>query len=454
MIISNILIFVFLNGEFPISTATERQWHPTVASDGEKYLVIWEDTRKTGDIFNNDIWGQFVSKEGTLIDTNFPICTADSGQWEIDIAFGDSNYLIVWSDHRDKFSNDIYGQLILPDGALIDTLFSICITNYGKSYVSVIWGKNKYLVVWHENYSDSCKIWGQFVLSDGSLENSPFPVASTEWNQYPKVAFDGTNYLVIWNKYWGKSFFDIYGRFVDSAGTTIDSAFLVIQGANGAIHPDIAFDGTNYLIVSDNCGSNDTILGQLVAPDGLFIGSPVLVAVEPESGKVIPMVAWNGTNYLVVWEDFRNGNRDVYGQRISSEGSFVNTNFAVIEHLAPQDPPVIASDGTDFLVVWCDGRGADAFDIYGRIVSGTGVEESEKCKVKSTKLQVCPNPFTSHTAIKLSSHQAIQKKIRVYDLMGRLVEETKEDIIGENLRAGIYFVKIRSYKPLKIIKLR
>ncbi len=93
-------------------------------------------------------------------------------------------------------------------------------------------------------------------------------------------------------------------------------------------------------------------------------------------------------------------------------------------------------------------------DIY---VGEVGIEESEKLRVKSEKLKIWPNPFTEYTAIKSSSYQAINGKVQVYDMMGRLVEETNvglEDCkIGEKLLPGVYFVKVRGYKPAKIIKL-
>ena len=56
-------------------------------------------------------------------------------------------------------------------------------------------------------------------------------------------------------------------------------------------------------------------------------------------------------------------------------------------------------------------------------------------------------------------------RIQVYDMAGRLVEERNVELkdcklkiedckIGKNLRAGIYFVKVKGYEPTKIIKLR
>ena len=86
-----------------------------------------------------------------------------------------------------------------------------------------------------------------------------------------------------------------------------------------------------------------------------------------------------------------------------------------------------------------------------------GIEEKNKKEgLDKLAAKAYPNPFTAYTVIKLFSHQAIKGKIQVYDMVGRLVEERsekREAIIGKNLPAGIYFVKVRGYKPTKIIKL-
>lgn len=457
MINFTFLSFIFLAGEFPISTASGRQWKPAVAFGGEKYLVIWEDTRKTGDIFNNDIWGQFVSKEGTLVDTNFPICTADSGQWEIDIASGDSNYLVVW---RDLGSRDIWGRLVSPEGMFVNTAFPICSTNYCSWEPSVIWGNRHWLVVWVENYNDdSSKVWGQFILHDGSIEGPRFPLSTEKkMSSDPVGAFDGINFLVVWNRLAA-----VYGQIVDSTGVLIDTRFLVLEEKSHRRYPDIASNGINYLVVEVfDHADNDTIVGQLVSLDDSLIGTPILLAAEPQTTRWLPVVAWDGTNYLVVWEDFRNGDRDVYGQWVSPSGELIDTNFAIIKHPAPQDPPRIAGDSEDnCLVVWCDGRG-DAFDIYGRIISGTGIEEQE-ARIGKQEVRVYPNPFNQLSVI--SYQVAVKSKVslRIYDLSGRLVESLVDKELNPgyyntkwnagSIPGGIYFLKLERENDVKIKKL-
>ncbi len=84
-----------------------------------------------------------------------------------------------------------------------------------------------------------------------------------------------------------------------------------------------------------------------------------------------------------------------------------------------------------------------------------GVEESEEFRVKSLELKVYPNPFTTGVRVKgLGVSEGQKVNLKIYDMMGRLVEETNvglEDCkIGESLPAGIYFVKVQEFKSSKV----
>ncbi|MBI4722921.1 MAG: T9SS type A sorting domain-containing protein [Candidatus Stahlbacteria bacterium] len=83
-------------------------------------------------------------------------------------------------------------------------------------------------------------------------------------------------------------------------------------------------------------------------------------------------------------------------------------------------------------------------------INEVGIEESKELEMKSEKLKAFPNPFINGMKIR---DLKLGNIIQVYDMTGRLVEETKENIIGKNLPPGFYFVKIKGYKPIKVIKL-
>jgi hypothetical protein len=97
--------------------------------------------------------------------------------------------------------------------------------------------------------------------------------------------------------------------------------------------------------------------------------------------------------------------------------------------------------------------GADSFDVY--IIKTdtleTGVEEiGYITPITERQLQASPNPFIQYCSVTLHRGKILQ----IFDLSGRLIETTESNTIGKNLNPGIYFIKTRGYKPVKVIKLK
>lgn len=85
-----------------------------------------------------------------------------------------------------------------------------------------------------------------------------------------------------------------------------------------------------------------------------------------------PVVASLGSQSLVVWVDSRNGNKDIYAARVDAAGKVLDQGgFAVTTAAGEQSRPRVAHDGKGFIVAWEDGRGGD-YDIYAARVDTTG----------------------------------------------------------------------------------
>ena len=140
----------------------------------------------------------------------------------------------------------------------------------------------------------------------------------------PAAAFDGTNYLVTWEVYLHSPPFTaaVYGARVTPTGTVLDPSGIAIATASGNNWgPALAFDGSNYLVtwLTDRDGTKVNAsrvdpAGQVLDPGGL-----VLDRTAP-SDQNRPAVAFDGTNYFVVWQDYRSGGSDIYGARLTEQG--------------------------------------------------------------------------------------------------------------------------------------
>jgi hypothetical protein len=101
-----------------ICTATDRQYVPTIVSDGAGGAVItWSDIRNGT---NSDIYAQRINATGVLqwITNGVAICTAGNDQFEPTIvSAGTGSAIITWYDIRTG-DYDIYAQLVNASGGL------------------------------------------------------------------------------------------------------------------------------------------------------------------------------------------------------------------------------------------------------------------------------------------------------------------------------------------------
>lgn len=145
--------------------------------------------------------------------------------------------------------------------------------------------------------------------------------------------------------------------------------------------PQLAFNGTSFLVVweDDRSGTWD-IYGLLVSPTGAVDKEPF--AVSAASGSQLnPSVAALGSQFLVAWEDHRRGgaNADVYSTRISKGGKVATPSGAVVSDAGNmQANPAVAASNRTWLVVWTDRRniGTSGVDLYStRVTSGGDVSD-------------------------------------------------------------------------------
>ena len=198
--------------------------------------------------------------------------------------------------------------------------------------------------------------------------------------EFPRVAFDGTNYLAAWTAHVTEDNSSILAQFVSTAGVLIGSPLTIIAAQGVHDIGDIAFAGTSYLVIwTDRRNENADIYGQLITQSGDLIGAEIPVCTAPYNQKD-PAVATNGESYLVVWNDGRRleqgHGEDIYGQMIAGTGSLSDPNFIISQNNYPSDNPIgIATDGTSYFVAWMEevgGYESREWDIYGRLVTSSG----------------------------------------------------------------------------------
>jgi hypothetical protein len=116
-----------------------------------------------------------------------------------------------------------------------------------------------------------------------------------------------------------------------------------------------------------------------VAAGAADIGAPADVSpkVEKTRFQKWPRAAWSeqGGCWLVVWRegDLNEQETDIWCARVKEDGTALDpAGIRITSAKDVQDRPVVASNGKDFLVVWQDLRNGKDWDVYAARVSGEG----------------------------------------------------------------------------------
>jgi len=114
--------------------------------------------------------------------------------------------------------------------------------------------------------------------------------------------------------------------------------------------PTLAGNDRGFLGVS---GATTGVMGNRPGSKRCFLGSFVVNTNSTREANV----AASYSEFLVVWTDSRNGSEDIYGARVTSDGTVKDPEGLPI-CVAPgaQTTPAVASNGSDYWVVWADGR--------------------------------------------------------------------------------------------------
>lgn len=385
-----------------ISTAAGSQLEPCLAWNGTEYLVAWHDYRSDA---GNDIYGARVSASGTVTETSgFPISTETNDQIEASVASDGTDWFVAWTDWRTD-PPSIYGTPVTAAGGVsLSSGLEIASASVAQT-PAVASNGTDYLVVWADFADSDSNVRGARVSAAGTLLGASVLAisAQAEINEsMPSVASLGADYLVVWQDLRNDSVWSVYGARVTSAGAVSDASGFAVATGDAAKHaPCVTSSGTNYFAVwTDELRDERDIdvIGARITSAGSVSDSAGIVVSTGTNQQFGPSVASNGTDYLVAWEDSRAGDPDVYAVRVSTDGDVLDASgISVSTATGAQTNPRVASDGADYLVVWQDRRSGTMDEVYATRVSALGtVSEAAGIAIETGHATYAPASVASN----------------------------------------------------------
>ena len=364
-----------LNGSgIAITGAAQSQSAPAVSFDGTGYFVVWQDSRSG---FSYDIYGARVTKAGAVLDaTGIAISTSANNQETPAIAFDGNNYLVAWSDSR-WGTPDIYGARVSMTGVVLDPagIGISSMTPNAQTTPSLAFDGTNYVVAWADNRSNNSDIYAASVTPGGAvLDATGFVItagAGPSTEVAPAIACSTTGVcFAVWQDLrTGAS--DIDGTRFSGTAVNDPQGLRISSAANDESNASVAFDGTNYFIVWQDrrAVSSSDVYGARVSATGAVLDPSGIAVSTASADQITPRVTWAAPSYLVVWEDKRSDLGDIYGARVDANGAVLDpSGFVIAAGANEQKLPAISSDGTSFFTAWV----GTSSKVFGARVSDTG----------------------------------------------------------------------------------
>ncbi len=427
----------------PISLAEKNQLKPEIISDGEGGAIItWYDYR-----LNNTaaIYAQRISSAGNILWTengvlisfsnfsqtnpalvndgnggayicwwdarNIPnfsiyiqrINSAGVKQWQEDIKIaeltvstGTSNSPKIKSDHLggavitwETDNSDIKSQRINSDGSLLWGANGLTVVNDNSVQTIpdlICDDAGNTIITWLDHRNSSPDIYVQKISSNGIPQWSANGIQLTDasgYQTYPAITSDGANGAVVtWVDYRDGIFPDIYAQKINSNGTIA----WVQNGAGICVFDTIQtnpiitsnIDGV-YICWNDYRNGNSDLFMQKLDMNGnmLWTNNGVSVTSNLADEKFQSMIINNIGNLVVTWTDSRNGtmNQDIYSQALNVNGGLIWEQQGIPVCTANNNQAlsrIVESSNGSSIIVWYDGRTPQNFDIYAQKVLNDG----------------------------------------------------------------------------------
>ena len=251
-------------------------------------------------------------------------------------------------------------------------------------------GAGLYLVVWREvTDANTSKILATRMTPAGIVEDDPPLQIATATSStttvalhFPTVGFDGTRFFIAWVEQ-SMAPYSIFGAYLDPQGNTSMPFRVSPTTATASVNRPSVGAGNGHVLVAWGDGRRvpSQLRGALLDDTGVVTGKgdlPLSQSTDPvEAGAV----TWGGpsaNNFLVAWEQNTTGLPQVFGTFVDATGGIspampfqISTPAAGV---ADAYDPAIATDGTQYLVVWPDDRNDPSMatiDLWARLIPFT-----------------------------------------------------------------------------------
>jgi Secretion system C-terminal sorting domain len=349
-----------------------------------------------GGVTGEDIYAQRIDANGVLNWTinGIAICSATSVQAQVAIiSDGNGGAIITWTDFRNGTDADIYAQRVNRSGVVQWTADGVSISGApdNQTYpILVSDGNGGAIFTWTDNRSPG-NIYAQGINADGTLKWSEVPVCTRPEGQIqPAIISDGSGgAIIVWrdarNQSNGTSSSDIYAQHTGANGLTkwTTDGIGICEAFRAQLNPMLISDDSGGAIISwqDERNGNEDIFAQRINADGIaqWTADGIGIITTPDNQTKTSITSDQAGGAIFAWEDWSGYVNNIYTQRVSGNGVILWAIDGVPIGTPGKFSPNLVSDGNEgAMLVWedyggtVDGVNAQHLDAIGTELWGFG----------------------------------------------------------------------------------
>ncbi len=331
---------------------TQKQLYPAVCAGGSNFFTTYSTT-------SDDSW--HVKLKSKLIPIQ-PIPTdvvspaPDNEMINSKVAFNGTNYIAVWFE--ELFDYIVKGQLFDSTGAKIGSAFTISQTElaYARN-LDIASDGNSFFVVWCGETDtwddeDGSDVYARIINGNGTFATAELTIARSEGDDTdPHIAYNGSNFLIVWYQQIHTFTGNICAQLYTSAGTAAGNVFQVnTSDGNANDNIDICSSGSDFIVI----WTETNLYGQKINSDGEFVGSAFVIKDNVTYYSDLEITA-SSHEILVLWRTAYTNDipSSIEGKFFDLDGTPISEDFIINTHLnGYQEKPAAANNGTDFLIGW------------------------------------------------------------------------------------------------------
>ncbi len=341
-------------------TGSNNAWG--VAASGDTVHVVFYDYRD-GD---NEIFYKRSFNCGATWSPDTQLTSADRTSERPSVAVKGPNVHIVWLDNRD-YNFDIYYKRSTSAGASWGPDTRLTTHDSISAYPSMAVQDTILHVVWFDDRDSSYEIYYKRSLNNGTTWGSDIRLTAddNDTSNFASVAAQGTNVHVVWfDTRDGNS--EIYYKRSANNGTdwSVDTRLTTDNAVSQ--FPSIAAEGSSVHVVwQDNRDGNREIYYKRSLDGGTTWGQDVRLTNAAQE-SVYPSIAVRDSNVYIVWKDQRDGNEEIYYKCSTDNGTTWRSDTNLTSDAGSSKSSSIAADGPNVHVIWQDNRDGNP-EIYYKL---------------------------------------------------------------------------------------